>query len=145
MRGSLFAAAALMACAAAPAASAQNGDAFTGTWAFQTNDYGNAQYVVAMSGVAVVTPSAPGRYDIRLIANEIIGERSTGRTQLITAREACTGEVDGEVFNIACQMAEPLEGYEPDNFILQSGEESDQMVGVLSSAASGQVTFTRMR
>ena len=42
-------------------------------------------------------------------------------------------------------QAEPLDGYEPDNFILQPGEGSDQLVGALSSATSATVTFNRLR
>lgn len=128
--------------AASPAAAQQQ--EFAGTWAFQTEDYGNPQFFVAMSGVAIMTPAAPGRYDIRLVANELIRERNSGRTQLITARETCTGQMDGPQFTIDCQMAEPLEGYQPDNFLLQPGE-ADQLEGVLNSAASGQVRFTRVR
>lgn len=131
-----------LAALSAPA-SAQQQD-LSGTWAFQTQDYGNQQYAVAMSGVAIMTATAPGRYDIRLVANELLGERATGRSQLITARQTCTGEEDGPQFTIRCQMAEPLEGYEPDNFLLQRGD-ADQLVGVLNSATSGQVTFTRVR
>ncbi|GAN00196.1 hypothetical protein U91I_03861 [alpha proteobacterium U9-1i] len=122
---------------------AQSGD-LSGTWAFQTQPYGDQQFGVVMSGVAIATASAPNRYDIRLIANELIIERASGRSQTITARQTCTGEDAGGQFNITCQMAEPVEGYEPDNFVLQRGE-ADQLVGVLSSATSGQVTFTRVR
>lgn len=134
----------LAAALAATPASAQSGDSLTGTWAFQTQMYGDAQFAVAMSGVAIVSLAAPGRYDVRLIAHELITERASGRANMITARETCTGEQTGGQFNIACQMAEPLAGYEPDNFVLQQGE-ADQLVGVLSSATSGQVTFTRVR
>lgn len=128
----------------APAAYAQDAGDYAGTWAFQTQDYGNQQFSVTMSGVAIMTPAAPGRFDIRLVANELITQRGTGRSQLLTARQACVGETDGPQFSITCQMAEPLEGYEPDNFLLQSGER-DQLIGVLNSATSGQVTFTRVR
>lgn len=128
--------------AATPVA-AQPSD-LAGTWAFQTQPYGDQQFGVVMSGVAIATPAARGRYDIQLLANELIMERASGRSQVITARQTCTGEdADGQV-NITCQMAEPLEGYQPDNFVLQRGE-TDQLVGVLSSTASGQVTFTRVR
>jgi hypothetical protein len=96
-----------------------------------------------MSGVAVASPAAPNRYDIRLVANERIIDRASGQSQLLTARQTCTGESDGAQLTITCQMAEPLEGYQPDNFLLQQGE-ADQLVGVLDSAASSQVTFTRV-
>ena len=42
------------------------------------------------------------------------------------------------------QMAEPLECYEPDTFVLQAGE-ADQLVGVLQSNDTSQVTFSRIR
>jgi hypothetical protein len=145
MRGIVIAAAAMLtACSAATPAGAQAEGDYAGTWAFQTDPYGNEQFGVVMSGVAVMTSAAPNRYDIRLLANELIIERLSGQSRLITARQTCTGETDGAQFNITCQMAEPLEGYEPDNFVLQDGEE-DQLVGVLNSATDGQVTFTRLR
>jgi hypothetical protein len=146
MRVTMIAAAAMLAACSAPTpagAQAESGG-HAGTWAFQTEPYGNEQFGVVMSGVAVMTPAAPDRYDIRLLANELIIERVSGQSRLLTARETCAGEVDGGQFTITCQMAEPLEGYEPDNFILQRGEQ-DQLVGVLNSATSGQVTFTRLR
>jgi hypothetical protein len=125
-------------------ATAQTSGSHAGTWAFQTEPYGSDQFAVVMSGAATFTAVAPDRYDIRLIANELIIERVTGRTQLVTARQTCTGEADGAQLTISCEMAEPLEGYAPDNFILQQGD-ADQLIGVLSSNASSQVTFTRMR
>jgi hypothetical protein len=145
MRGLMVSAAVmLVACTAAAPAGAQADDAYAGTWAFQTASYGNEQIGAIMSGAAVISPAAPNRYDIRLIANERIVNRNSGENLLITARQTCTGELDGAQFTISCQMAEPLEGYEPDNFVLQQGEE-DQLIGVLSSNTSSQVTFTRLR
>jgi hypothetical protein len=134
---------ALAVLAAAPA-SAQSDDPFAGTWAFQTMSYGSEQVGAIMSGAAIVRRAATNRYDIQLLANERLVNRATGETMLLTARQTCTGERDGGQFMIECQLAEPLEGYEPDNFVLQQGE-ADQLVGVLSSNASPQVTFTRLR
>ncbi|MEZ5972833.1 MAG: hypothetical protein R3C31_13575 [Hyphomonadaceae bacterium] len=143
MRGFLVAALTLAACSA-PVAQAQSGDAFEGTWAFQTASYGNEQVGGIMSGAAVITREAPDRYAIRLLANERLVNRDTGQSAFLTARQTCTGENDGGQFTITCQMAEPLEGYEPDTFVLQAGE-ADQLLGVLSSNNSSQVTFSRMR
>ena len=141
MRGFLIAA---MALAAAPVAHAQTSDAFEGTWTFQTASYGNEQVGGIMSGAAVITREAPNRYAVRLIANERLVNRDTGQGAFLTARQNCTGEnADGQ-FTITCQMAEPLEGYEPDTFVLQAGE-ADQLVGVQRSQTSPQVTFSRMR
>jgi hypothetical protein len=138
MRKFLFAAAAALALAAP--ASAQQASDLTGTWAFQTAPYGNEQFGIVMSGVAVIAGE-----DVRLLANELIIERASGRSQTLTARQTCRAEnADGQI-SITCQMAEPLQGYEPDNFILQPGEGSDQLVGALSSATSATVTFTRLR
>jgi len=142
MRSLLWAVLPITLLAATPVAAQPEN--YAGTWAFQTQPYGDQQFGVVMSGVAVASASAPGRYDIRLIANELIIDRTSGRSQTITARQTCTGEDTGGQFNIACQMAEPVEGYQPDNFVLQAGD-ADQLVGVLSSTASGQVTFTRVR
>lgn len=143
MRGFLIAAAAMAACSA-PVASAQTGDAFAGTWAFQTASYGNEQVGGIMSGAAVITREAPNRYAVRLIANERLVNRDTGQGAFLTARQNCTGANDDGQFTITCQMAEPLEGYEPDTFVLQAGE-TDQLVGVQRSQTSPQVTFSRMR
>jgi hypothetical protein len=141
MRAFLIAAAALMACAAP--ASAQTRDAFEGTWAFQTTSYGTEQIGAIMSGAAVITRASADRYTIRLISNERLVNRDTGQGAFLTARQNCTGEnADGQ-FTISCQMAEAVDGYEPDNFVLQAGE-ANQLVGVLSSNTSSQVTFSRL-
>ncbi len=144
MRTMMLAAAVVMA-ACATQAQAQTNEDRSGTWAFQTAPYGTQQVGVIMSGVAVVSAVAPDRYDIRLLANERLINRMTGETQLLTARQTCSGVADGPVFNITCELAEPLEGYAPDNFLLQAGENADQLVGALDSAASTDVTFTRLR
>lgn len=143
MRGFLVATLALAACSA-PAAHAQSGDTFAGTWAFQTASYGTEQVGGIMSGAAVIMREAPNRYSIRLIANERLVNRDTGQSAFLTARQNCTGANDDGQFTITCQMSEPLEGYEPDTFVLQAGE-ADQLVGVQQSSTSPQVTFTRLR
>ncbi len=143
MRRLLVAAAVAAACSTS-AASAQSGVDYAGTWAFQTTLYGGVQIGAYMSGVAVMTAAGPDRYDIRLMANERLVNRMTGESRLLVARQTCTGERAGAQFSIACQLAEAVEGYEPDNFILQQGENDGQLVGVLDSANSAQVTFTRM-
>jgi hypothetical protein len=143
MRAFLIASAALMAFAAAPA-SAQSNDPYVGTWAFQTASYGNEQVGGIMSGAAVITRAGRDRYSIRLLSNERLVNRETSQGAFLTARQTCTGANDGGQFTITCQMAEPLEGYEPDNFVLQRGE-TDQLVGVLQSNNSSQVTFSRLR
>jgi hypothetical protein len=143
MRAFLIAAMLLAACSSTPA-SAQADDPFVGTWAFQTTSYGDERVGAIMSGAAVITRAAPNRYDIRLLANERLVNRDTGQQAFLTARQNCTGENDGGQFTINCQMAEPLEGYQPDNFVLQQGE-ADQLVGVLSANTSSQVTFSRLR
>lgn len=124
-------------------AGAQVDGSFEGTWAFQTQPYVAGQGVIAlMSGVAIMRAESSG-YSIQLIANELVTQGA--QSAVITARENCRGEVAGDQFTITCEMAEPLEGYAPDTFVLQRGQEADTLVGVLESAASGQVTFTRVR
>jgi len=145
MRGMMIAAALLAACSATTQAGAQGADDYAGTWAFQTTLYGSQQVGAYMSGVAVMSRTGAGRYDIRLMANERLVNRLTGETRLLVAHQTCTGEQIGAQFSITCQLAEPLEGYQPDNFLLQQGEEAGQLVGVLDSANHAQVTFTRMR
>jgi hypothetical protein len=124
-------------------AHAQASDPYVGTWAFQTQPYeaGQAQVMAIMSGVAVITPGAGNRYDIKLLANEYVTQGQ--QSLMLTARENCHGEVQDGQFAITCEMAEPLEGYEPDTFVVQQGE-ADEMLGVLSSASSAQVTFSRL-
>ncbi len=131
-----------MAVCIAPMAHAQSAN-LEGTWAFQSQSYGSEQIGAVMSGVAVLTASAPGRYDVRLISNELIVERESGRSRLLTARQTCTAEeADGQI-SIECQMAEPLEGYTPDTFLLQATDEADHLAGVLNTGP--EVGFSRLR
>lgn len=139
----LMAAGALLLALAGPAA-AQTAN-YAGTWAFQTEPYGDERFGVIMSGAAVMTAAARGRYDIRLIANELIIDHQSGQSRMLTARQNCTGELAGAQLNVTCQLAAPIEGYEPDNFVLQQGQDADELVGVLASAASSEVTFARLR
>lgn len=146
MHGLLVAAAALLtACTATTPAGAQAAGDYTGTWAFQTEPYGNDQFGVVMSGVAIMRSAGANRYTLQVVTNELIIERQTSQSRLLTARQNCTGQKDDAQFTVTCAMAEPLEGYEPDNFVLQAGENADQLVGALSSATSSTVTFTRVR
>jgi hypothetical protein len=137
-------AAALVCLTAAPASAQQTND-LSGTWAFQTASYGNEQFGVIMSGAAVFTATAPNRYDVRLIANERIVQRETSQYRMLVARQNCTAENQDGQIAITCQLSEPVEGYSPDNFALQAGENADELVGALSTGSSPQVTFTRLR
>jgi hypothetical protein len=132
--------AALGLIALAPAARAQP-DNLAGAWAFQSEPYGNEQFAVSMSGAAVWEEARNGRYAIRLTANELIVERTSNRSRIITAHQNCSGERDGAQIAISCEMAEPLEGYTPDAFLLQASD--GQLAGVLNSGP--QVTFARVR
>lgn len=143
MRGFLIAAVALAALAA-PAASAQSVRApLEGTWTFQTASYGDERVGAIMSGAAIFLWTAENRYDITLVSNERLVNRDTGESVFLTARQTCVGVDDNGQLTITCQMAEPLEGYVPDNFVLQTGE-NRQLVGVLQSQASPQVTFSKL-
>ncbi|MGD9967204.1 MAG: hypothetical protein AB7T59_11830 [Hyphomonadaceae bacterium] len=143
MRAFLLASAALLAFATA-SAHAQSNDPFEGTWAFQTTSYGTDRVGAIMSGAAVITRAGANRYDIRLLANERLVNRDTGQSAFLTARQNCSGVNDGGQFTISCQLAESVDGYEPDNFVLQQGE-ANQLVGVLTANASSQVTFSRLQ
>jgi hypothetical protein len=135
----------MAACLMAAPANAQDANDLSGTWAFQTSSYGNEQFGVIMSGAATFAATAPNRYDVRLIANELIVQRETSASQLLTARQNCVGEnADGQL-TITCQLSEAVEGYQPDNFLLQPGTSADELVGALTSGSSPQVTFTRLR
>ncbi len=113
-----------------------------GTYAFQTEPYGDEQFAVSMSGAAIVRGAARGRVAIRLTANEMIVERASKRSRLITAHQNCTGVRDGAQISVSCEMAQPLEGYTPDSFLLQPGE-NGQWAGVING--SSQVTFAPVR
>lgn len=136
------AAAAAPAYAQTPAAAAPS--SYVGTWGFQSEDYGNDDYGVAMSGVAVITQAQGNRYSIRLLTQEMITQRESGMTHMLVAHENCTGDSSNGQLAITCEMAEPLENYQPDSFILQPGESADQLVGALSSASNGSTTFNRL-
>lgn len=145
MRGLLIASAvAIAALLATPASAQRSGDPFAGTWAFQTTSYGDERVGAIMSGAAVITRAGRDRYTIRLVANERLVNSETGQQAFLTARQNCTGQNDAGQFTITCQLSEPVQGYEPDNFVLQVGE-TDQLVGVLRSQASPQVMFSRVR
>ena len=138
-------AAALAALAIATPASAQQANDLSGTWAFQTATYGDEQFGVIMSGAAVFTATAPNRYNVRLIANERIVQRETSQFRMLVARQNCTAENQDGQIAITCQLSEPVVQYSPDNFMLQAGENADELVGALSTGSSPQVTFTRLR
>ncbi len=126
-------------CLTAPARAQQGG--IEGVWAFQSEPYGDERFAVSMSGAALIAGESRGRYAVRLTVNEMIVERASGRSRIITAQQNCIGERDGTQLSISCEMAEPLEGYTPDAFLLQSSD--GQLAGVLN--AGPQVTFTRVR
>ncbi len=148
MRAMMFAAfAALAACSTAtPTAQAQNGDAFAGTWAFQSEPYGNEQFGVIMSGAMVATHTRGDAYAVRLTANELIISRADGQSRMLTAHQTCEGRREAAVFNITCTLAEAPDGYQPDNFLLQpgEGEQQGQLVGAMTGNGT-QVTFSRVR
>jgi hypothetical protein len=141
------------ACAAAPAlaqtpaaASTAPPGSLVGTWGFQSEDYGNDEYALAMSGVAVITQAQGARYNIRLLAQQQLTDRESGETHMLVAQEACTGESLNGQLTIRCQLANPLQqNYQPDAFVLQQGDNGDQLVGTLTSQSDGQTTFNRVR
>lgn len=141
MMRKLLVIAALAAFIAAPAAAQTAGD-LNGTWAFQSRSYGSDRVGAVMSGVAEFTAEAPNRYAIRVLAHELLVNRETGESRLLTARQACTGQMADGQLSVECQMAEPFEGYTPDTFLLQAGE-TDELEGVLNNDVT--VTFSRVR
>jgi hypothetical protein len=145
MMRALMTGAMMAACLIAAPANAQETSDLSGTWAFQTSSYGNEEFGVIMSGAANFTATTAGRYTVQLIANELIVQRESSASQMLTARQNCVAEnADGQI-TITCQLSEAVEGYEPDNFLLQAGTSPDELVGALTSGSSPQVTFTRLR
>src|SRR6185312_3542014 len=155
MRKILVAAAAALACAAAPAFAqtqtaathtAATSPPYAGTWGFQSEDYGNDDYGLAMSGVAVITPTqAPNRYTISLLTQQQLTERESGETHTLVAHETCTGDASNGQLAITCQLADPAQSRQPDSFLLQRGDNADQMVGALTTAQqNGETTFNRV-
>lgn len=144
MRKILTGAALALAMIAAPA-QAQNSDNLAGTWAFQTQPYGGEQIVISMSGSAIMTAAGANRYNVRLIAHEMAVNTATRESQMLTARQTCRAEVQDAQVSLTCEMAEPLDGYRPDRFVLQRGER-DQLVGAITiGQGSATVTFDRIR
>ena len=136
----LLIAAALLGLASATPALAQSAS-MDGVYAFQTEPYGDEQFAVSMSGAAMVR-GGRGNLAIRITANEMIVERASKRSRIITAHQNCRGERDGAQISVTCELAEPLEGYTPDTFLLQPGE-NGQWAGVINGAS--QVTFAPVR
>jgi hypothetical protein len=150
MRKIWFAVLAAAACLAAPAhAQTQPAAAssYAGTWGFQSEDYGNDDYGLAMSGVAVITPAqGANRYNISLLTQQQLTERESGETHTLVVHEACTGDASNGQLAISCQLADPVQNNQPDSFLLQRGDNADQMVGALTTSQSnGETTFNRVR
>ena len=139
MRKLIIAVAALGLMGVAPALAQST--SMDGVYAFQTEPYGNEQFAVSMSGAAIAR-GGRGNLSIRITANEMIVERASKRSRLITAHQNCTGVRDGAQISVTCEMAEPLEGYTPDAFLLQPGE-NGQWAGVINGTS--QVTFVPAR
>jgi hypothetical protein len=149
MRNILVAAAAA-ACAAMPAfaqtQTAASAAPYAGTWGFQSEDDGNDDYGLAMSGVAVITPAqGANRYNISLLTQQQLTERESGETHTLVAHETCLGDASNGQLAISCQLADPVQNNQPDSFLLQRGDNADQMVGALTtSQANGETTFNRV-
>lgn len=145
MRKIWFAVLAAAACLAGPAhAQTQPAAAssYAGTWGFQSEDYGTDDYGLVMSGVAVITQAQGNRYTVRLLTQQQLTERESGEQHMLVAHENCTGDAANGQLAITCQ-ADPLQNRQPDTFVLQRGESSDQLVGALTSSSNSQTTFTR--
>src|SRR5690349_9855387 len=140
--------AALAAAALATPAYAQTQTAaaeprFAGTWGFQSEDYGTDDYGLVMSGVAVITQAQGNRYTVRLLTQQQLTERESGEQHMLVAHENCTGDASNGQLAITCQ-ADPLQqDRQPDTFLLQQGDNGDQLVGALTSSSNSQTTFTR--
>ncbi|MFZ2030626.1 MAG: hypothetical protein WAU68_09990 [Vitreimonas sp.] len=141
--------AALAAAALAASANAQTQTAaaeprFTGTWGFQSEDYGTDDYGLAMSGVAVITQAQGTHYNVRLLTQQQLTERESGQTHMLVGHETCSGDASNGQLAITCQ-ADPLQDRQPDTFLLQRGDNADQLVGAITSSSNSQATFSRMQ
>lgn len=126
-------------------ASVQGGDQFSGTWGFQSEDYGNDDYGASMSGVAIVTSGASANhYTIKVLAQEVISQREDGQSHLLVARENCKGEDTNGQLTVTCTLAEPLDNYSPDEFVIQAVDH-DHLGGVLTTSSGASVNFNRVR
>jgi hypothetical protein len=143
--------AAAAACTATPVLAqtqtAASSAPFVGTWGFQSEDYGNDDYGLAMSGVAVITPAqTPNHYNVSLLTQQQLTERESGESHTLVARETCTGDASEGQLAITCQLADPTQHIQPDTFLLQRGDNADQLVGALTtSQQNGETTFNRVR
>jgi len=116
---------------------------FVGTWGFQSEDYGTDDYGLAMSGVAVITQAQGNRYNVRLLTQQQLTERESGEQHMLVAHENCTGDASNGQLAITCQ-ADPLQDRQPDSFLLQRGDNADQLVGAITSSSNSQTTFSRL-
>src|SRR5262249_13214361 len=105
---------------------------YAGTWGLHSEDSGNDDYGLVLSGVAVTTQAAAHRYSISLLTQQQLTERESGETHMLVAHETCTGDASNGQLAISCQLADPLQNYQPDSFLLQRGDSADQMVGALT-------------
>jgi hypothetical protein len=146
MRWTILATAALAsACLYSTPARAQGGDQFSGTWGFQSEDYGNDDYGASISGVAVITPGAgANHYTVKVLAQEVISQRQDGQSHLLVARENCNGEDTSGQLTVTCHMAEPLDNYTPDEFVIQAVDH-DRLGGVMAGSSGASVNFNRVR
>lgn len=123
---------------------AQSRDPFPGTWAFQTGNYGNGGVTRALSGAAVITRVGGGSYSVRLTAHEITAAPGQGE-RVIWAAEDCSGQLQGAQLIVTCTVTDTEVSYAPDNFVLQRGANSNELVGDMQSAASASVVWQRVR
>ena len=141
--------AAAAACAATPALAqtqtAASSAPYAGTWGFQSEDYGNDDYGAAMSGVMVITAgSSAHHYNINLLAQEMISQKSDDESHLLVAREDCKGEDVSGQLTVTCELSEPVDNYQPDAFAIQAVDH-DHLGGALTSSDGASVNFNRVR
>lgn len=140
-----IAAAALVLTLATPVAAQLSSRGFTGTWAFQTQDYSGSggRDFRALSGTMIITRSGRG-YRADVLAHTIGAGRGEWPT---TAIERCTGRslTGGDRIAITCEVVSHNSnvGYDPDNFELTL--QGDEMRGELIYNGRTGALFTRVR
>ena len=130
---------------AAPAAAMAQTDQFAGTWAFQTENYGNATTVTTLAGAAIISPKSGDKYDVQLVAFEA-WSKPGAPADISNARENCDGTLSGQQLTVKCTVTDVVnsKNYKPDDFVL-TVVDADHLSGPMNSYSTSTAKFTRVR
>lgn len=118
-------------------AHAQTQTGLAGQWAFRSEF---AAINCTITGQATLTPTAPGRYDVRMTARETCGGADNG-----VAEEVCVATQTGTRVSVDCDVLRtiPQRRYYPDDFELQWGG-GNHMTGLLTANWNAPAEWRRL-